>query len=219
MKTSVFWCGFLFSAIPVCLMASDVDIPHQFSAGTPAIAAQVNENFSEVEAAVDDNQVQITAMQLEIEALEDENKQLQKEIDELRNAQPSTVAMPIFPRSFGPGTNYIDDYDMDGNKGVFTIEFNVVVDPDTFVAGTNVLVSGAGGVGSGTIEWTDNNSTLTFRTTEDFATISPCFSGGLTLTILGSGELVPQDMHGKAIDGDKDGLPGGDFSNTYDLIC
>lgn len=36
-------------------LAGEVDIPNQFSAGTRAVAAQVNANFSAVENAIDDN--------------------------------------------------------------------------------------------------------------------------------------------------------------------
>jgi hypothetical protein len=48
--------------------AGPVDIPNQFQAGTPAIAAEVNANFSAVEAAVDDNAQQIDANTQSIDA-------------------------------------------------------------------------------------------------------------------------------------------------------
>ena len=45
--------------------ASDLSVPHGFSAGTPALAAEVNANFSAVETAVDDNDARI----IQLEAL------------------------------------------------------------------------------------------------------------------------------------------------------
>lgn len=44
-------------------IADEVDIPHQFSAGTPAIAAEVNANFDAVEVAVDDNAQRVVALE------------------------------------------------------------------------------------------------------------------------------------------------------------
>lgn len=199
------------------LNASEVDIPNSFSAGTPAVADEVNQNFDEVEAAVDDNHQKIVNLQAEIEALETENTRLQDDIETLQNAQPSTVATPVSPR--GQGTNFTD-YELDGsNRGVFTIRFNVKLDPATFVADSNVQVTGAGGVGTGSISWTDNNTTLRYTMAQEFTTISPCFSGGLTFSILGTGPLAAQDSNGKPIDGDWDGRAGGDYFIVFDIVC
>ncbi|WP_028672493.1 hypothetical protein [Saccharospirillum impatiens] len=180
------------------------------------MASEVNENFSSLETAVDDNHQKIEAMQDEIDALVEENQSLLEQLELLQNAVPTAVAMPVFPRGAGPN---FADYALVGGKGVFTIEFNVQVNPETFNPGTNVIVSGAGGIGSGSISWSDNFSTLIFTTLENFTTISPCFSGGLNFTIQGTGELAPQDTYGKPIDGDRDGAPGGDFTVTYDIVC
>ena len=206
----------VFFSCSVTLHASEVDVPHSFTSGTAAVASEVTENFSALETAVDDNHLKIEAMQAEIDELIEQNQSLQAQLSELQNTEPSTVAMPVFPRGEGP--NFID-FGLDNNRGVFTVEFNVQVDPLTFNPGTNVTVSGAGGVGSGSISWSDNYSTLIFTTIENFTTISPCFSGGLDFTILGTGELAPQDTQGRPIDGDRDGVPGGDFTITYDLVC
>jgi len=43
--------------------ADEVEIPNVFQSGTPAIAADVNENFDALEAAVDDNAQDIAAME------------------------------------------------------------------------------------------------------------------------------------------------------------
>lgn len=44
-------------------IAADVNIPNQFSAGNPAVAADVNANFSAVETAVDDNNARLNALE------------------------------------------------------------------------------------------------------------------------------------------------------------
>ena len=201
----------------LCLNASEVEIPHSFTGGTAAVAEEVNENFSAVETAVDDNHQKIVTMQAEIDALNAENTNLKAEIEVLQNAQPSTVAMPVYPRGSGP--NYAD-FRVNDNKGVFTVQFNVAMNPETFVEGVNVTTSGGGGAGSGGISWTDDYSTLIYTTVEDFLTIGPCSSGGLVeLRILGTGDTAVQDAQGKVLDGDRDGLPGGDFRITYGYVC
>ncbi len=42
------------------VLAGDLTIPNSFTAGTPAVAAEVNSNFTAVESAVDDNDARIT---------------------------------------------------------------------------------------------------------------------------------------------------------------
>ena len=41
-------------------LASNVSVPHDFQAGTPAIAAEVNQNFGAVAAAINDNDARIS---------------------------------------------------------------------------------------------------------------------------------------------------------------
>lgn len=66
----------LITAIAIVLMAettwaSDVSIPNVFVSGTPAVASEVNENFTAIENAVDDNNLRI----LENEGAADNNSQ------------------------------------------------------------------------------------------------------------------------------------------------
>ena len=54
----------LLVALPaLSAVADEVDIPNQFTAGTRAVAAEVNENFDAVEVAVDDNATRIAALE------------------------------------------------------------------------------------------------------------------------------------------------------------
>lgn len=54
---------FLSGLITSVTMADEVDIPNQFQANTPAVAAAVNANFDAVEAAVDDNAQRVAALE------------------------------------------------------------------------------------------------------------------------------------------------------------
>lgn len=64
MKSSVVFLG-LFVASAV--QAGPVDVPNTFQGGTPALASDVNENFSAIEGAVDDNAERITTLEFEVE--------------------------------------------------------------------------------------------------------------------------------------------------------
>ncbi|GAB1258252.1 hypothetical protein NBRC116494_27540 [Aurantivibrio plasticivorans] len=195
--------GLILLLSPNVLHASEVDVPNSFSAGTAAVADDVNENFSAIETAVDDNHQLIVDLQARIEALE--------------NALPTAVAMPTFPWAT-EGSNFVD-IQLDGTKAVLTVRFNIAMDPSSFVLGDNVTVTGAGGNGTGTMSWSHGNRQLIFTTVEDFTTLSPCFSGGLEYTIMGDGDNPVLDNQGNPLDGDRNGLPGGDFQITYDIVC
>jgi len=68
-KTTIFGLSVSFLIVgPV--LADPVDIPNQFQAGTPAVADEVNQNFSAVETAVDDNAADIAANETAIGELQ-----------------------------------------------------------------------------------------------------------------------------------------------------
>lgn len=209
MKKSDVLKALLLSTPCVALYASEMEIPNTFSSGAAAVAAEVNANFTAAKTAVDDNNAKIEALQAQVEALEATVAQLQA-------AQPSTIASHVHPRLISQ--NYVD-YSLDSGRGIFTVQFNVAMNTSSFVAGENVNVSGDGGTGTGVITWTHGNSTMIYTMNETFTSISPCFSGGLDLTIEGTGENPVEDMQGKPLDGDKDGLPGGDLVINYDIVC
>lgn len=52
------------------VQAGELDIPNSFTTGTPAVAADVNSNFTAVETAVDGNAADIAAMLATITAME-----------------------------------------------------------------------------------------------------------------------------------------------------
>lgn len=223
MKSHNFVIALGAASILLPVHAAELNIPNSFSAGQPAVAAEVNANFTAVETAVDDNHANIEALQTQVQSLQSENASLQEtvstlqtEVEALQSAQVSTIAKVESPRTLE--TNYVD-YQLQDEKGIFTIEFNVAMDVSSAKVDSNVTVVGSGGNATGTITWLHGNSTLRYTMNEEFITISPCFSGGLDLTIKGEGESPVRDMQGKPLDGDKNGLPGGDFVVNFDIVC
>jgi len=57
-----------FLAISFSTLADDLTIPNTFQSGTPARAAEVNDNFTAVESSVDDNAADIVANTMQINA-------------------------------------------------------------------------------------------------------------------------------------------------------
>ncbi len=74
--------------------AGDLTIPHQFNAGDPAVAAEVNENFTEVEAAVDDNDVRINTNLSYIDAV-------------VNIISTQTISIPARALSYNPSSTII----------------------------------------------------------------------------------------------------------------
>lgn len=52
-------------------LAGEFDTPHEFESGTPALASEVNENFSEAETAINDNNARIESLETSVTALEE----------------------------------------------------------------------------------------------------------------------------------------------------
>ena len=79
-------CRHLFAPIPIGLSAAllagaasagPLDVPHAFSAGQPAVAAEVNANFAAVESAVDDNAARIAQLEAMVATLQSQVAALQ----------------------------------------------------------------------------------------------------------------------------------------------
>lgn len=66
-RSLVSGCGVL--ALAGVGQASELTIPHDFTSGSTAVAAEVNENFTAAETAVNDNLAQIQALQASVTAL------------------------------------------------------------------------------------------------------------------------------------------------------
>lgn len=64
----LFVCTLITAPTPA--LASDVTIPNTFQSGTPAVAAEVNANFTAVETAVDDNDSRIAALEAALATLQ-----------------------------------------------------------------------------------------------------------------------------------------------------
>ena len=60
--------------------AGELTIPHSFSAGTPAQAAQVNANFAATRTAVNDNDTRIAALETHLAALQSQVAALQSQV-------------------------------------------------------------------------------------------------------------------------------------------
>jgi hypothetical protein len=63
-------CSLAATVTPTPAPAGEVTIPNTFQSGTPAVAAEVNANFSAVESAVDDNDSRIAALEAALAALQ-----------------------------------------------------------------------------------------------------------------------------------------------------
>jgi len=55
--------AFVLVAASSMVMADEVDVPNQFASGARALASEVNENFSAVETAIDDNAQRVVALE------------------------------------------------------------------------------------------------------------------------------------------------------------
>lgn len=206
-------------AVAINASAGELTVPHQFSAGSPALASEVNENFSAVKVAVDDNYSDISGLQNRIVELEQITtaqdlriSELEAQVSELIGSLSSSVAIPIFPRTIN---NSNDRGSFDSGKITLPVQFNLAMDKSSFNV-NNVKISGSGlALETGTIVWSDGNSTLTFTSdsSDVLALYNACIP--ITLTITGNGDNAVKDLQGKPLDGDRDGVPGGNFEVVY----
>ena len=115
--------------------------------------------------------------------------------------------------------NYTEFSLISGNRVRIEVNFNIRMNQATFILGNSVTLTGSGGSATGTLSWHNGGSRLVITTNESFTSLSPCFSGGLTLTIKGDGGNNVLDINNRPIDGDLNGICGGDFMVTFDIVC
>jgi hypothetical protein len=86
--------------------AGELAVPNVFSAGDPAVAAEVNENFSATAAAVNDNDARVETLETKVSALETALAALTTRTETLE-AKPDTVLIsddsPPATDSLSPG--------------------------------------------------------------------------------------------------------------------
>jgi hypothetical protein len=73
--------------------AGSLDVPHTFTGGTPAVAGQVNANFSSVETAVNDNHARIAELESLVAGLQATISSQENRIAELEANLPSAAAL------------------------------------------------------------------------------------------------------------------------------
>lgn len=144
--------------------AGEVTIPHTFSAGTPALASQVNANFAAVETAVDGNAADIASLQA------------------LVSAQAATIA------TLQTQLNAVMANSVLALNGALSLGTDAQGNPTAFVTGVNVqIVNGLGttdavnGLGNLTIGYNETAPTPTaFCSTNLYIDQANCeFRGGI----------------------------------------
>jgi TolA-binding protein len=85
--------------------AGSLDVPHTFTGGTPAVAGQVNANFSSVETAVNDNHARIVELEAQV-------AQLQSQVAQLQASMPSAQTLEFID-------NLAEVMALQGNNVVF----------------------------------------------------------------------------------------------------
>lgn len=115
--------------------------------------------------------------------------------------------------------NYTEFSLISGSRVRVEVTFNIRMNQATFILGSSVTLTGSGGTATGTLSWHNGGTRLVITTNESFTALSPCFSGGLTLTIKGDGGNNVLDINNRPIDGNLNGICGGDFTVTFDIVC
>jgi len=117
------------------------------------------------------------------------------------------------------------DFQIDAsNRLVMTVRFSEDVDLTSLVAGTNVILDTENVTNASITIAAGTNAREIIVTSVDaydntgapLLTFDP--DGFFTLRLLGDGASPVLDTTGVALDGDKDGNPGGDFSHQYVLL-
>ncbi|PKM43062.1 MAG: hypothetical protein CVV05_16075 [Gammaproteobacteria bacterium HGW-Gammaproteobacteria-1] len=115
----VLWSSFFVLSLVIAApaIASDLTIPNSFTAGTPAVAAEVNANFTAVESAVDDNDSRITALGSGKVSISGDTMTGVLTVPSIAYSSPRTHYFAISGDSFLPRVNTVDYACGYGNGG------------------------------------------------------------------------------------------------------
>ncbi|WP_298761063.1 hypothetical protein [uncultured Psychroserpens sp.] len=114
--------------------------------------------------------------------------------------------------------NYTDFTFISGSRISFSIDFSAPMNISSAVIGSSILI-GDDGTGTGTMNWSNGDTRLTITTDQSYFDLSAdCFSG-VPIILKGNGINQLLDANNLAIDGDDDGIAGGDFVVIFVTIC
>ncbi|WP_298904208.1 hypothetical protein [uncultured Psychroserpens sp.] len=114
--------------------------------------------------------------------------------------------------------NYTDFTFISGSRISFSIDFSAPMNISSAVIGSSILI-GDDGTGTGTMNWSNGDTRLTITTDQSYFDLSAdCFSG-VPIILKGDGINQLLDANNLTIDGDDDGVAGGDFVVIFVTIC
>jgi len=89
---------------PLLVFASPATIPNKFTAGSPAIAAEVNENFDSLKTSINDNDAKIAALRQTIADLQSELSKAKFAISTVQNSNIMAMEpyVTLASTSYGP---------------------------------------------------------------------------------------------------------------------
>lgn len=121
-----------------------------------------------------------------------------------------------------PASNqtFSQNFSLNGsNQVVIEIEFNRAVNTSSVVVGQNFNFSSGGSAVPGTISWNTTSTVATFTTNASytsFCAFTPdCF---MTLDLIGNGPNGIEDANGCMLDGDSNGVEGGNWTTTFGIL-
>ena len=114
--------------------------------------------------------------------------------------------------------NYTDFIFVSDSRISFSIDFSAPMNTSSAVIGSSILI-GEDGTGTGTMDWSNGDTRLTITTDQSYFDLSAdCFSG-VSIILKGDGINQLLDANNLTIDGDDDGIAGGDFVVIFVTIC
>ena len=157
----------LMAVFAPAVQAGDLNVPHSFTAGTPAQAAQVNANFGAVETAVDDIDVRVAALEALVVALQSQNANQQSAI----NAIQGSNVMGINP--------YVQLTDIvDNNSGALYATVRITGANLQVVSGSGHTAGAANGLGNVIVGYNEKLSSDVYCSYGDYDNQVDCERSG-----------------------------------------